>query len=130
MKKSNYSIIIIVIVFVIYAIYYHWHSTNLLSVTGRYTIGTVDKMKPAGNGIGVYISFFYKGIKQERDYTEDIGYIKKLRVGKRLFIKFVPSGNRAFGFNLDCTVPDSITNAAYDGWSEEWMQEHFPNCIR
>ena len=128
MKRSSYYIILAIVFFAAFSIYYFLQSNRLLSSTGRYTIGTVDKMKPAGNGMRVYISFFYKDVKQERDYIEDIGKIKKLEVGQKFFIKFIPSDNRAFDFNSDCFVPESIKNAPFDGWSEEWMQEHFPEC--
>ena len=129
MKRSNYYIILAIVLFITFSIYYLMHSNRLLSSTGRYTIGTVDKMKPAGNGIRVYISFFYKNIKQERDYIEDIGKIKKLKIGQKLFIKFIPSDNRTFDFNPECHVPGTFKDAPVDGWSEEWMREHFPECI-
>jgi len=130
MKRSNYYIIIGIGLFIIYAIYFQLHTAKLLSIKGRYTIGRIEKIKPSGEGIRVYISFFYKDTKREVDYIEDIGKIKGIYMGKRLFIKFIPDDpDRSSDFNLNCSVPDSLKTAPPEGWSQEWIQKNFPNCI-
>jgi hypothetical protein len=46
-------------------------------------------------------------------------------------MKFDPSDfYGTIDFNRECSVPDSINSAATDGWSENWMREHFPECVR
>jgi hypothetical protein len=131
MKKRNYYLIFFIIAFIGFAIYYQVHSSKRLKIDGRYTIATIDNIKATGNGLRVYISFSYKGIKKDKDYIEDVGKIKNLKISQRLFIKFDPSDfYGSIDFNSDCYVPDSIKAAPENGWSEEWMQEHFPNCVQ
>jgi hypothetical protein len=76
MKRSKTYIIFAIIAFLTIAIYYQWKSSHSLTFNGRYTIGTIEKMTPAGTGIRVYVIFYYKNIKKERDYIEDVGKIK------------------------------------------------------
>lgn len=131
LKRNNQFIILGVVLFVILAILFEWHSNKILNLEGRYTIGTIEKIRPAGNGVRVYISFFYHKKNEERDYIEDVGIVQRLYIGKRLFIKFVPDDiSQVFDFNINCQVPDSILVAPPEGWSQEWMKEHFPDCVK
>ena len=53
---------------------------------------------------------------------------KKLSIGKRFFIKFIPGNDIEYiKLNLHCIVPDSIKSAPLNGWSEEWMKDNFPD---
>jgi hypothetical protein len=115
MKRNRYVLVGGIILLLGFAIYYQWRSSSLLAHKGKYTIGTVEKMKSAGNGIRIYISYFYQGTKEEVDYIEQIDYLTRFYVGKRLIIKFIPNNDRAIRFNMDCDVPDSIQSAPI-GW--------------
>ena len=116
MRRNRYYIIVAVFLFLGLAIYYQWRSSSLLANKGKYTIGTIDKMKPSGNGIRIFISFFYQGKKEEVDYIQEVGFISRFYIGKRFFIKFIPNNDRAIAFNIDCAVPDSIQSAPLEGW--------------
>jgi hypothetical protein len=130
MKRNKYYIMISILLFIGYAIYYSLRSSNLLAKGGKYTIATVKKIEAAGNGIRIYLYFFYEGTRKDVDYIEQIDYLTQFYVGKRFIIKFIPNNDRAIRFNMDCVLPDSIQSAPSDGWSQEWIQKNFPNCVK
>ena len=132
MKKNNIYIVIAIVLFIIYAVFYAWKSSNLIDKYGVYTIGKIEKVEGgARGGLRVYISFSYKNIKHTGDYIDGSGKIKESLIGKRYFIKIVPNRiDRAFNFNIDCPIPDSILVAPSEGWSQGWMKEYFPNCVK
>jgi hypothetical protein len=132
MKKSNYYVLIGFILFLVYGVYYDLHSRNLLTNYGRYTIGTIEKIDGGGRGcaLSIYVSFVYKNIKYTENGCAELDEVKKSFIGKHFFVKIVPNNiDRAFNIKYSCPVPDSITVAPSEGWSEEWMQEHFPDCV-
>jgi len=130
-QRSKYLIVIGILLFIGYAIYYQWHSSFLLASKGRYTIGTVEKIQSAGNGFRIYISFAINGVKENRDYIEDVALVKRVYVGRRLFIKYVPDEeNKSFDFNIDCIVPDSIKYIPKEGWDQNYMKKTFSDCFK
>jgi len=136
MKKSKTYIIIGIIAFLIYALYYDKHSSvrfnNLLDEKGVYTIGTIDKIEGLSKGGPLaHISYRYKNTRNEGQYIGDLSSVPTPHIGKHFFIKIVPD-NPQIGiyFNPHCIAPDSILVAPFEGWSQEWMKEHFPECVR
>lgn len=131
MKKNKYYIFIAIVLFLIYAIYHDINSNKLLISEGKYTIGYIKKITGGGKGCGmlVYVGFNYKHDKYEENYCESSDEVKRMFVGQRFFIKILPSNvDRRFDIKYSCPVPDSINVAPYEGWSQQWMKDNFPNC--
>ena len=132
MKINKIYIIIGIILFTGYAIFYAWNSSNLLDKDGIYTIGKIEKVEGGGRGgLRAYISFSYKNIQHEGDYIDGSGKIKERIIGTRYFIKILPTHlDRAFDFNIDYPITDSILVAPPEGWSQDWMKKHFPTYVK
>ena len=134
MKIRKIFIIIAILVFVVYAIYYGLQGDDLLEKSGRYVIGTINKIEGGGGGgcsLKIYISFKYDGIEQKESYCEDLQKINESVIGKKVFLKIIPDNlGRKLKVYYNCSIPNNIEATPSEGWSQEWMQEHFPKCAR
>jgi hypothetical protein len=136
MKISKTYIIIGIGLFIGFAIFYDWYSSNrfydLLDSEGVYTIGTIEKVESLSKGGPLsHITYTYKNLSHEGEYIGDLGVNQKPYMGKRFFIKIIPNNPKiGIYFNPNFSVPDSILSAPPEGWSQDWMKEHFPDCVK
>jgi len=134
MKKSKFFVGLAILFFVMYAIYYGFQGEDLLDKNGRYVIGTINKIE-GGGGRGcvlkIYVSFNYNGIEQKESYCENLQKIDESFIGKRVFLKIIPDHlDRKFIIFYNCSIPNNIGAMPTEGWSQEWMKEHFSGCIK
>jgi hypothetical protein len=134
MRNKNFIIIVLIVLFVLYAIYYGLNSDKILAEEGVYSIAKIENVQPGGRGCArlLDISFVYNNVKHMvSKICESNDSINESFIGKRFFIKIVPNElKRAIDFNFSCSVPDSITEVPPGGFSQEWMKEHLPTCIK
>jgi hypothetical protein len=134
MRNKKFYIIVIAVLFVLYAVYYGLNSDKILAEEGVYSIAKIENVQPGGRGCArlLDISFIYNNVKHTiTKICESNDSINKSFIGKRFFIKIVPNElERAIDFNFRCSVPDTITEVPHGGFSQEWMREHFPTCIK
>ena len=135
MKKSTLYTIIALVLFSVFGIVYHVYHSNILKKNGIYTIITLEKITGGGRGceINIYFSYIYKNIKHEgRGDCASRTEVSEKDIGHRFFMGFTPdkNGNTEGFFNIlfRCSVPDTL-QAPAEGWSQEWMKEHFPDCV-
>lgn len=132
MNKSTIYTIIALGLLAISGIVYRTYHSSILRKNGIYTIITLEKIKGGGRGceIDVYFSYTYKGIKHEgRADCYSRTEVSEKDIGHRFFMKFTPDKNGFVNLLFRCIVPDTL-QAPANGWSQEWMEEHFPNCVR
>lgn len=130
-KAQTYLGVSILSVIMVYGFYIMNLKTRLINEKGRYTIGVIQRTKIGSKGIRVFINYSYGNKVELVDYIEDYVERNKLRIGRRIFIKFIPENDvKYIKLNLECTVPDSIKNAPLYGWSEQWMKEKFPDYMQ
>ena len=107
------------------------YSMKQFKINGRYTIATIDSVKPNKLGLEkevTFLSYRYKNTNYHYEMDEiSFGY----SIGQRIFIKISPNGNASDGIEwaADCSVPDSIQNEPVNGWDKEWMKKNFPDCF-
>lgn len=131
MKKTvTYISIGILSLLFVYGFYIMSIKTRLINEKGRYTIGIIQKTKVGSKGIRVFINYYYENKIVVVDYIEEYIERKKLLIGKRIFIKFIPGHDIEYvKLDIDCIVPDSIKHAPSNGWSEQWMKDNFPDYL-
>lgn len=130
-KITTYISVGILSIIMIYGVYVMNVKNRLINENGRFTIGVIQKTKVGSKGIRVFINYYYKDKKEVVDYMEEYIERKKLSIGKRIFIKFIPGNNIEYvKLHIDCIVPDSIKNAPSNGWSEQWMKDNFPDYMK
>lgn len=136
MKKSTVYTIIALGLFAAFGAFYQIRSSNKLGKNGIYTIVTIEKIKGGGRGCGIdiYVSFTYKKIEHKKWYDcFTHAQVSENPIGKRFFMKFIPNDKGFFDKSIDilyhCPVPDTL-QAPPEGWSQEWMEEHFPDCVK
>ncbi len=101
---------------------------SLLFVYGFYIMSI--KTRLINEGIRVFINYYYENKIVVVDYIEEYIERKKLLIGKRIFIKFIPGHDIEYvKLDIDCIVPDSIKHAPSNGWSEQWMKDNFPDYL-
>jgi hypothetical protein len=134
--KPRITAITAIIIFIVCAILYssisEYRFSQSMNKDGVYTIGTIESIKSLSKGGPLSrISYTYKNTLYYGEYIGDLSSISKPHIGKHFFIKIIP-GNPKMGilFKLTCIVPDSIIAAPPGGWSNSWMEYHFPDCVR
>lgn len=129
-KKVNYWLIAGVVIVLLFAGYYSYRADMSVRENGIYSVATVTNIRIARNGWKVIVEYTYKGNINKGEGLNDISDFKLTDVGKRYFVKFQkeqPDGNHILIPNIE--VPDSIQSVPPEGWSEVWMQEHFPEVV-
>jgi len=115
-NKTKLILLTFIIVVVGSGLYYHWTS-NLLNRTGRYSIGTIENVEGARGGLMIYVTFKFRNKNYTINSIDATGEITKSSMGKRLFIKFIPSHpTLSCDYSIDNIVPDSIKEPPYEGW--------------
>lgn len=130
-KKAAYLGLTLLVIVSFFGVYLLSKKERLLRGAGKYTIAVVEKLEIGSKGIRVFLKYSYKDKKIESDFMAEYKDRDRLELGKRIFIKFIPPEYNLeyMDVKLDCMVPDSIIKLPPTGWTKEWMQKHFPECV-
>lgn len=122
---------VLIITLSLYELYRGCQKEQLLKGTGKYTIGVIEKIKVGSKGMIVFISYYSNNKKIETNIITDYENKGKLHAGKRIFIKYILKRNEKFiQLDFDCIVPGSIKTTLANGWTKEWMKQHFPGYVK
>lgn len=130
-KKLNYRIIAIVVALLIVAGYKSYLDVEYAIKHAIYTIAYVQKMRPAKNGWKVNTQIYYKNKMYKYEHLQFWETFSVNQNSRRLFATIsVKNKKVGLGFIYDGDdVPDSIQSAPPEGWTEQWMKEHFPKVV-
>jgi hypothetical protein len=117
-KKYPYALVLILImlVWIIINSIEADKYTRKLEKEGVYTIATITNIKGARSGRWVEVTFSYNGREfktKQRNQTILISWI-----GKKIFIKFLPSRPEECDYYELIAVPDSLKNLFSPVWKE------------
>jgi|GEM_PF-2613525 len=129
-KKRNYLLAAGVLIVLIIGGNYSYRADKSVRENGIYSIATITSIKIARNGWKVIVVYPYMDILNTGEGLNDIKDFDMNDLGKRYFIKFQkehPNGNHVLIPTVK--VPDSIQSAPLLGWSEAWMNVHFPEVV-
>lgn len=130
-KKINYWLIGGSLIILVIMGYFSFQDVENARNNGVYTIASVTKLRPAKNGWKVNTSIEYKNRFFQFDHLEVWESFSLRDSRKRFFAKIrMEDGECKLGFIYSKEeVPDSLQVAPTEGWSEEWMKEHFPEVV-
>ena len=132
-KRTNYWLIAGVLVILMVGSYYSYRKDLVVRKNGIYTIAKIEKIRIARSGwrVGILIAYQNAYFHEEAVYFYE--YFNSNSVGNSYFIKinYKEQENKIESMRLVpiVQVPDSIQSAPPEGWSEEWMREHFPKVV-
>lgn len=132
-KKVNYWLIAGVFVVLIIGGYYSYQKDLAARKSGIYTIAEIEKIRIARSGWRVWMRIAYQNVYLHEEAVYFYEYFNSNSVGNRYFIKinYKEQQSEIESMRLVPTieVPDSLQTAPPDGWTEEWMEEHFPKVV-
>ncbi len=124
--------LIVILLFLVVGLTFQWYTTKVLSDSKTYSIGTIDTIKAGGIGCAVLCvsSFTFKGKKITSRDCLDSSNGNQAKTGSRFFCK-INSGNPNLSFEpyFDHPVPDSLRSSPDNGFTEDWIREHFPDVL-
>jgi len=126
-KKTTITAIVIIVLLI--GMYFAYESDENLIKRGRYALATITKTQYARGGIRVWSTFSYRGVNYKVDGIHPIPELTIDDVGKRFFILFSPESPGSHSRLTNYMAPDSMQYVPSEGWSEAWMQEHFPKVV-
>jgi len=128
--KVNWKIVVIVFVVLIFAGIYSYRKIEYKRNNGVYTLGEITSVHLARNGWKIHVN--YRFSRREFSIYTIVFFegFSPRNIGRRYFVKILPE-NPGDGLILvpGVEVPDSVQLAPDNGWSEDWMKEHFPKAV-
>lgn len=130
MNRKSKILITVLIVLIIMGVYCFWSDYKVRD-KGVFTIGTLKKAEGARGGLRLYFTFNFKGVNYDMDYIEPIGSVHKSDIGKRFFIQVLPDNpNNQNRVVVNIRVPDDIEPVPFNGWSQKWIEDNYPQCFK
>lgn len=132
-KRVNYWLIAGIVIILLSGGYYSYQKDLAARKSGIYTIAKIEKIRIARSGWRVWMLITHQNAYFHEEAVYFYEYFNAKSVGNRYFIKinYKEQQNKIESMRLVpiVEVPDSIQSAPPEGWTEAWMQEHFPEVV-
>jgi hypothetical protein len=125
-KVLYFTVIAVMLAMCVYGI---WQNKKWANSEGVYIIGVVEKLDLARNGWKIQRAYSFSNKIYRNSAVYPFEYFNKNDVGHRFFLRILRTTPEDGAALIPIGVPDSITASPVDGWSEEWMNEHFPKVV-
>ena len=114
-KKINLIGIIIFILIIVILVSKNIIESRNLKKDCNYTIGTITGIEPnMKSGYRIIFEYDVKNITYKA--FDGIYENKKSLIGKRFFVKYVPSNPKNCSILLSNPVPENVKTTPFDGW--------------
>jgi hypothetical protein len=131
-KRLNILLVIVFLSIFVAGGYYSYKKDQTVINNGIYTIAQVEKISLARGGWRVWLQIRSKYGNLNEDAVYFYEYFNINSIGDRYFIKILYDSSRSIKTMRlvpVIKVPDSIKSVPSEGWSEEWMRQHFPKVV-